>query len=364
MILENLDNGAKNRILNETEEAGVPVEGSRVGSVWLKGPGVSVHLIPQASEDHALIKVPEPSQVVAYKPTGIKNTTQERVFIVADQQIGWWCVRDSHDAQNLRFEAMHDEQAQDIMLQAMSLFRPDTVVIIGDFVDYPQLSKFTSEPEFAQTMQASINTAEQLIAKIRATVGKQCKMVFIPGNHETRMQRAIVNNIPALYNLTRPGETWPLYSIPSLLRFEHHNVECMAEYPSGQYWIASRRGNIPGLVATHGDPAKKDMRADSIHGHLVLPGIETFAREYEDGWVTYTRMCVSGCANYSDTGDKVRVTRTITPSGRSRMASVQSFGTVQIDRETGQRDYQLHLIRNSATSFFGRIITSSLTRNE
>jgi hypothetical protein len=99
------------------------------------------------------------------------------------------------------------------------------------------------------------------------------------------------------------------------------------------------------------------MRADSIHGHLVLPGIETFARDYEDGWVTYTRMCVSGAANYSDTGDKVRLTRTRTPSGRSRMASVQSFGTVNIDRATGHREYGLHLIRDGCVPFLGRILT-------
>lgn len=304
--------------------------------------------------------IPRSSPIRAYKATGVRNADCERIAIVGDIQIGFWAVLDPEDPKRITFEPFHDEAAIDVMMQAFALYQPDRVVIVGDFLDFPQLSRFQQEPQWAQTLQASIQEGYDLIGKIRKTVGDACTIDFVPGNHETRMQRAVVNGNPALYNLKRPGEKYSLYSMPSLLGFEKHVVECAAEYPSGEVWLASRRGNIPALVVTHGNPSKKEMRADTIHGHLVLPAIETRQVFYEDGPVTYTRMCVSGCGNYSDTGDKVRLTRTNTPSGRSRMSAVPSFGTVDIDRATGLRHYGLHLINNGAVQFRDKILTSTI----
>jgi hypothetical protein len=304
--------------------------------------------------------IPRESKIVAYKPAGIRNAAVEKIAIIGDQQLGFWAVRDPQDPKKFNFVPFHDEAAIDVMMQALALYQPDRVVIIGDFIDLPQLSRFQQEPEWAQTLQATIQEAYDLLCKIRKTVSKDCKIDFLLGNHETRMTRAIVNGNPALYNLTRPGDRYPVYSVQSLLKFEQLEIECSAEYPSGEVWLAKKRGNIPALVATHADPRKKDMRADAIFGHLVLPKIETRQVFYEDGPVTYTSMCVSGCGNYSDTGDKVRLTRTNTPSGRSRMSAVPSFGTVDIDRATGLRAYGLHLMTNGSMQFGGKVITSSI----
>lgn len=51
MILDRLDPDVKNRIIAECESASTPTEGSRVSSVWLKGNGVSVHLVPKRPDD-------------------------------------------------------------------------------------------------------------------------------------------------------------------------------------------------------------------------------------------------------------------------------------------------------------------------
>ena len=322
----------------------------------VKVPMASVTLRPNVT----IVIEPRPSPLRAYKPLGVRDAVSERIFIIGDQQIGFWAVCSDDDPKKFTFVPFHDEHAIDVMLQALAIYKPDRVVIVGDFLDFPQLSKFQQEPEWAQTMQASIQEAHDLLAKVRLTVGNGCQMDFLLGNHETRMTRAIVNNNPALYNLKRPGDEWAIYSVPSLLRFKEHAIVCAAEYPSGEVWLAKRRGNIPGLVVTHANPNKKEMRADVIHGHLVLPSLETRQVFYEDGAVTYTRMCVSGCANYSDTGDKVRLTRTNTPSGRARMSSIPSFGTVDIDRKTGLRSYGLHLMTGRAVHFRDRIITSTL----
>ena len=324
----------------------------------VKVPMASVTLRPNVAIDIA----PRPSPIRAYKAAGVRDANCERIFIIGDAQIGFWAVRSEDDPQKFMFVPFHDEHAIDVMMQALSLYHPDRVVIVGDFLDFPQLSRFQQEPEWAQTMQASIQEAHDLLAKIRFTVGNGCQIDFIPGNHETRMTRAIVNNNPALYNLKRPGDEWAIYSVPSLLRFSDHAIVCAAEFPSGEVWLAKRRGNIPGLVVTHANPSKKEMRADVIHGHLVLPGLETRQVFYEEGAVTYTRMCVSGVGNYSDTGDKVRLTRTNTPSGRARMSSVPSFGTVDIDRATGLRAYGLHLMAGGAVHFRDRIISSTIER--
>lgn len=59
MILERLDPKVENRIAAEAAAASTPTEGSRVSSVWLKGKGVSVHLVP---------KQPDPSVDVPVRP--------------------------------------------------------------------------------------------------------------------------------------------------------------------------------------------------------------------------------------------------------------------------------------------------------
>lgn len=305
---------------------------------------------------------PHESHIVPYIPTGIRPANVERVFCVGDQQIGFWAVHDPAHPKSVRFTPFHDERSIDVMMQALAVYQPDRVVIVGDFVDLPQLSRFAKEPEFERTMQASMQEAYDLLRKIRDTVGADCKMDFVPGNHETRLVRAVGQSADTrgLYGLTRPGDKYPLHHIATILKFDDLNIECAAEYPSGEVWLAKRRGSIPGLVVTHADPKRKDMRADSIHGHLVLPALETRQVFYEDGPLTYTRICVSGCGNYSDTGDKVRLTRTNTPSGRSRMSAVPSFATVDIDRETGLRHYGLHIIHDGALQFEGKVLTSHI----
>jgi hypothetical protein len=305
---------------------------------------------------------PYKSPLVPYIAHDIRPTDCERIFIVGDQQLGFWAVADPATPKHVRFIPFHDEAAIDVMLQALAIYQPDRVVIVGDFFDFPQLSRFAKEPEFERTMQASLQEGYDLLRKIRDIVGDDCKIDFILGNHETRLVRAIGQSpdTRGLYGLTRPGDQYPIHHVATLLKFNEIGIECSAEYPSGEVWLAKRRGNIPGLVVTHADPKRREMRADTIHGHLVLPSLETRQVFYEEGPVTYTRLCVSGCGNYSDTGDKVRLTRTNTPSGRARMSAVQSFGTVDIDRETGLRAYGLHLITSGSVSFNGHIIRSPL----
>lgn len=301
--------------------------------------------------------VPYESPIRAYKPPNAVSHDCERVFIWGDTQIGFWAELDVDDPQKIRFAPFHDLAAIDVSLQALAHYQPHRLVVVGDFLDFPQLSRFQQEPQWAQTMQASIQEAYELLAKMRATVGDACKIDFIPGNHETRMQRAITNNNPALYNLRRPGERHAVYSVPSLLWFDRLGIECAAEYPSGEVWLRKADANGHGIVVTHADPAKKDMRADAIHGHLVLPSHTMRQIFFEDGPRTYQRLCVSGCGNYSDTGDKVRLTRSNTPSGRSRMSAVQSFGTVEI-YESGARCLRAHLITNGAAIFDGRLFSA------
>lgn len=309
----------------------------------------------------ALNVIPRENPLRPYSSPNAADNKVERIFIIGDIQLGFWAVLDEKDPQKFHFVPFHDEAAIDVTLQAMAMFKPDRVVIIGDFFDFPQLSKFQQEPEWAQTMQASIQYGHDLIGLIRKTAGDICAIDFIPGNHETRMQRAIVNNNPALMNLRKPGEKYSIYSIPGLMDFEKRNIVCAAEYPSGEVWLADKVGSRPGLVATHADPKRREMRADSIHGHLVQAGKWTTHTIWEqDGPVTFERLCVSGCGNYSDTSDKVRLTRTNTSSGRSRMSYNSSFGWVEIDKKTGARNMDYAKIVDGKARFMGKTIKSKV----
>lgn len=262
-------------------------------------------------------------KVETYKPIPKRTgSTTTRVFIWGDTQIGFW--RDGVD-----LTPFHDEAAIDAGLQMLALYRPDRLVIIGDFLDFPELGKYRKEPAFAQTLNPAIAYATELLAKMRAIVGKDCIIDFIPGNHEARLTSAIVDNLCALYGLRRPGDNFSLLSIPYLLQFEALSIRCSEQYPSGQVWLADD------IVCTHA-PDKR-LRATQICGHLVRATVDSDTFHYRDGAKTYKTFIVPGFGNYGGKpADKFRLNRTNIPSNVARSNAEQACATVEI-AEDGMR---------------------------
>jgi len=271
--------------------------------------------------------------ISSYRPLPeIKRGGTERVFIIGDIQVGYF------RSQSGALNPFHDEAALEVQLQAIRIFRPHRIVIIGDALDFAELSKYRQDPTFSLTMQPSVDFLYAYLVRVRQLVGPKCAISYIAGNHEARLNFYVVDNAKALYGL-RPGgskpEDWPLMSVPSLLRLDELKIDYSREYPSGEVYL-TKPGALRPLLCAHTRPdGRKDRRASVIHGHEVELSSETWSIHTDAGEVSYERWCIPGTGNYGEVkNDKTRPTRTITPSNRARISATQAFALVHIDRKT------------------------------
>jgi len=91
-----------------------------------------------------------------------------------------------------------DRVAWNLMIQAAQALRPDVIAVLGDYVDmasmsaHPQ-SDLDSESSVTSEIEQSLAGLDQLDA-LGAT-----RKIFLEGNHERRLQRQIVQRLPALH---------------------------------------------------------------------------------------------------------------------------------------------------------------------
>lgn len=135
-----------------------------------------------------------------------------------------------------------DERALDVALQIVALESPDVIVMHGDNIDAPELSRFRQHPSFAAATQHAIDRMTLFCAELRATAGPDCEIVWIQGNHEARLQHYVLDNAAAAYGISRgklPDEDpqRPVLAVPELCRLEESGVEYLAGYPANTYWF-------------------------------------------------------------------------------------------------------------------------------
>ena len=94
----------------------------------------------------------------------------------------------------------YDEQALATALAFVRLYRPDIVFIMGDLVDFYQLSRFDREPRRALELQADLDSGRNVLRRIRSAA-KAAKLYLIRGNHEYRLTRYLWSNAKELAGL-------------------------------------------------------------------------------------------------------------------------------------------------------------------
>ena len=301
---------------------------------------------------------------ITYVPKADQIGPERRVFFWPDTQIGYYrSVLDNS------LTPFHDEKAINVALQMLHAFNATEVIILGDFWDLPSMSRWLQLPEFQFTIQPSIQYGYNLLAKIRAIVGPDTKITFIPGNHERRLAEYIAKNAMNALGIrsatTNPDDLdpvtlvpkkwdWPHYSIPKLAHFDQLKIDYLNEYPGGQYWLTDR------LVATHQPPsANYDLRATVVHGHTPQDKRFTRTVHYRDESVEYRTISIAGLMRTDETTDKVILSPGSVPTNRERRNWQQAVGTALIFRED-LFDVQTHPIKNGEGIFRGMLFTSSI----
>jgi len=145
----------------------------------------------------------------------------------------------------------------------MAFWQPDEVIIIGDFMDYPQpstWSKSTAE-EFKGSVFADSEIGKRVLGDMR--VGYSGPINFIAGNHDIRPNVYLARYAPALAESKA-------FHIETLLDFDSYGITLAEPF----YSFA------PGWVATHGhlgiqlsqSPGRTALNAAKRIGKSVVMG--------------------------------------------------------------------------------------------
>jgi len=108
----------------------------------------------------------------------------------------------------------NDKRATELMFDAMTGFKPDTVVIMGDWIDCLAVSHWSKDPRRVMSLEEEARIAGVYLDRITAK-----KKIFIEGNHENRLQRYLQEKAPELL---------PFSDIPSILKLKERGWQHVA----------------------------------------------------------------------------------------------------------------------------------------
>ena len=103
------------------------------------------------------------------------------------------------DAKLKKYIAFGDLQAEgqalEKLLPYIEDFKPDEIVIGGDFVDLDAISQYSAHKrrsrgiaDVLKETKAELDWGKKTLGMIRKAAGPRCKITFIIGNHEDRLQ--------------------------------------------------------------------------------------------------------------------------------------------------------------------------------
>lgn len=295
----------------------------------------------------------KPKQNISSNKDGLFTT-----MICNDAHIGY--IRDESTGKLI---PTHDRKALDLFCSVAESLRPNTIIINGDFIDLPDWqSKFPVGPELARHMQPAIFEAHWWI---RRMVAIGAKVVYIEGNHEERMPRALIANTQAAYQIRAAGDhdEHPVVSIPNYLKLDRLGVEWVGNYPNGVYWVNENLG------AQHGDV----VRANS--GGSVSTAVIKSGESVVFGHVHRMEMAVHTDWNFGKPRQRMAASLGclcridgVVPARKQRNNWQQGFGI--IDHESGNGIFHLQPIHISngrciaaGRMWQGRDLTNDIARD-
>lgn len=117
-----------------------------------------------------------PSAAVSWTP---HKLTGSRLLVLADIHVPY-----------------HDPRALEPAVEWGDKHEPDTVILLGDFLDCHRLSKFEPDAR-ARLFHEELQTARAMVKAIKAAIPR-ARVVYKLGNHDERLERYIAAKAPEL----------------------------------------------------------------------------------------------------------------------------------------------------------------------
>jgi hypothetical protein len=278
----------------------------------------SISLVPE-SPPFPIVNCAEPKNVCfSQKEVRILKKTWQAV-VVSDTQIGYL-----QDPETKETSPIHDPVAMDIAKQITLDVSPKELYFIGDWMDWPFLSRWQQHDEFDAVNESISEGYNQLCQFISAAGPQVTKKIMIGGNHDIRPEKFLLEHNRKAMRVRRAGDSWPVFSQQFLLRYDELGVSTPGYYPGGEYYV------LPDLLLTHAPPKAAEFQASVIHGHTHKLTRDLRVQHSSSGRQTYYTYDVGCLCQTGTTNNPYRLVRTLVPSDRPRTNWAQGMAVINV----------------------------------
>jgi hypothetical protein len=283
-------------------------------SLWqgLRNNGEETEVVDLASVSFSPKDVEELSErYTPIEPAVINPTTKERperssklILVYGDGQVDYR-RRIDPVTDEMELIPLHDVAMHNVIKQLNSDLMPETTVNLGDFCDAAALSRFDPDSDhFHKTLGPSLRYIHDFYAQMRAD-NPEAEHVEVDSNHAARPKRAVLKNLPALYDFVIPGEDYPMLSYYRMANLGKVGLRFISGYGGAEFIYGEEYGNP--IVFKHGNHSSSTLGATARkeaaenptvnvvrgHGH----GDEEVRQTTRDGRQLFYKMLGSSCLN-------------------------------------------------------------------
>lgn len=138
----------------------------------------------------------------------------------------------------------HHVGAYRLLIKLIKDIRPNRLIILGDFIDAYNWSRFPKIPEFdASVLEAECSMPIRILEELRGLLGNWCEIVYLKGNHSHRIHQLARDRAPMLsrfiksfseiYHLSELNISLIEYGRDQLYQIEGCELYCRHEPFSG-----------------------------------------------------------------------------------------------------------------------------------
>lgn len=171
----------------------------------------------------------------------------------------------------------HDVAFNAAFCEWLREFKPAQAFHVGDLLHYERLSQYLRTPRFdAEARRTNQAGYDVMRSRVQASTGT--RWTLVPGNHDDRLRKTVLLQVPELHALARVKRTddepdeWPVLSIPFLLRLDELGVDFPTE---DEDWERHEADVAPGVIAVHAGATKR-RSGQSAMAAIEESGISTY----------------------------------------------------------------------------------------
>ena len=170
--------------------------------------------------------------------------------------------------------------------------QPNRIIVNGDLVDFPTVGRHRVTTNRCQaSVSECIEAGGKVLADLKAAAPEDCRIDFIPGNHDAWLNNKILGEVSAIYDLTAYGDDKPVWSFENLFRLEELGINIVGEPDT---WPHSSIALTNHLVVHHGDVARKGAGASPLASMAGKDFAEIHAHTHRQSLVGRTVWMANG----------------------------------------------------------------------